>query len=134
MNRVLEDILRHYVNPSHTDWDEFLSVAEFAVNNAVSASTGFTPFYLNYGKHPNTPVRVIHTAGTPAAEDMVTHLQNCMTLAKSALQRAQSRQKLYADQKRTPLQFAVDDMVFVSSTNVPLALARCTLSGWASFR
>ena len=33
MNRVLEDMLRHFVNRQHDDWDQFLATAEFAINN-----------------------------------------------------------------------------------------------------
>ena len=29
MNRILEDMLRHYVNPKQNNWDELLSAAEF---------------------------------------------------------------------------------------------------------
>ena len=29
-------------------------MAEFTMNNAVNASIGETPFFLNYGKHPVT--------------------------------------------------------------------------------
>jgi hypothetical protein len=48
MNRILEDMLRHYVNPRGTDWDEFLPAVEFAVNNAWQESVRATPFFLNY--------------------------------------------------------------------------------------
>ena len=58
MNRVLEDMLPHYCDPSQTDWNEHLSLAEFAVNNAVQASTRFTPFMLNSGQHPHTPTTI----------------------------------------------------------------------------
>ena len=33
-----------------------LPVIEFALNNAVHASTGFTPFYVNSLKHPRVPL------------------------------------------------------------------------------
>ena len=33
MNRILEDMLRHYVNPRQVDWDTLLPVVEFAINN-----------------------------------------------------------------------------------------------------
>ena len=48
-------MLRHYVNPKQNNWDELLSSAEFAVNNAYQASIKDTPFYLNYGRHPRMP-------------------------------------------------------------------------------
>ena len=38
MNRVLKDMLRHYVNPKQDNWDDLLPAAEFAVNNAFQES------------------------------------------------------------------------------------------------
>ena len=40
MNRTLESILRNFVNYKCDDWDAYLSLAEFAYNNSVNASTG----------------------------------------------------------------------------------------------
>ena len=37
-NRVLQDMLRHYVNPMHTDWDEHLTAVEFAIDNSYQES------------------------------------------------------------------------------------------------
>ena len=38
MNRVIVDMMRHYINPTHDDWDEHLMAIEFAVNNAFQQS------------------------------------------------------------------------------------------------
>ena len=46
VNRVLEDVLGSYAM-SFTSWSVFLPLAEFALNNAVHASTGLTPFFVN---------------------------------------------------------------------------------------
>ena len=55
MNAVLEDMLRHYINPSQDNWEDLLPLAEFAINNAFNKSIQDTPFHVNYGKHPRTP-------------------------------------------------------------------------------
>ena len=34
VNRILEDMLRHYVSPTQDDWDILFSLVEFACNNA----------------------------------------------------------------------------------------------------
>ena len=52
MNKVLEDLLRHYVSDKHDNWDKLLACAEFAVNNSHNESVGNTPFFLNYFDHP----------------------------------------------------------------------------------
>ena len=44
MNQVQEDVLRHYIAPNQANWDELLPCAKFAINNAVSSTTGDTPF------------------------------------------------------------------------------------------
>src|SRR6202158_5841600 len=46
-NRVLEDVLRHYVSKNQNDWDMHLT-AEIAVNSSIQASTNFTPYYLQF--------------------------------------------------------------------------------------
>ena len=51
VNRVLEDVLRSYAT-SFSSWSTFLPLAEFALNNAVHASTGLTPFFVNSARHP----------------------------------------------------------------------------------
>ena len=33
VNKILEDMLRHYVNPTQDDWSLYLSLIEFAYNN-----------------------------------------------------------------------------------------------------
>jgi hypothetical protein len=55
VNRTLGQVLRVYLAEARTDWDEWLTVAEFAINNSVSAATGQKPFYLNTGQAPDDP-------------------------------------------------------------------------------
>ncbi|KAG3172821.1 hypothetical protein PI126_g1148 [Phytophthora idaei] len=63
-NRVLEDVLRSYAT-SFPSWSSFLPLAEFALNNAVHASTGLTPFFVNNARHPRVPALL--AVGHPAA-------------------------------------------------------------------
>ena len=46
---MLENFLRPYIEHRPSTWTAQLPLAEFAVNNAVNVSMGFTPFYLNSG-------------------------------------------------------------------------------------
>ncbi|POM69963.1 DNA/RNA polymerase, partial [Phytophthora palmivora] len=56
VNRVLEDTLRSICAEAPRSWSDQLPMVEFALNNAVHASTGFTPFYLNGLRHPQVPL------------------------------------------------------------------------------
>ncbi|POM81798.1 Pol protein [Phytophthora palmivora] len=58
VNHVLEDTPRCICTEAPRSWSDQLSMVEFALNNAVPASTGFTPFYLNGLRHPQGPLTV----------------------------------------------------------------------------
>jgi hypothetical protein len=123
VNRVLEEMLRHYVSVDHSDWDTHLSMAEFAINNSVSASTGATPFFLNQGYHPRTPLSEgVHRNNdrVPVARAFVSTMHERIAHAKKSLQRAQDRQKHYADKGRSELTFQVGDEVMLSTKNIKL--------------
>ena len=120
-NRVLQDMLRHYVSPTHDDWDQHLAAAEFAVNNSIHESTNSTPFKLNYGQNPLTPASLrIPRAESPCALKVTTTLQERLTRAKKFLEAAQQRQKRYADEKRRDEEFAVGQQVMLSTRNISL--------------
>lgn len=51
-NQEMEQFLRTYTNWAQDDWALWLPIAEFAGNNAVSSTTGVSPFFANYGFHP----------------------------------------------------------------------------------
>ncbi|POM71290.1 Pol protein [Phytophthora palmivora] len=53
---VLEDTLRSICAEAPRSWSDQLPMVEFALNNAVHASTGLIPFYLNGLRHPKVPL------------------------------------------------------------------------------
>lgn len=58
-NQTLEQYLRANLNHLQDDWAALLPMAEFAYNNARHSSTGLTPFYANYGRHPRSDVAIL---------------------------------------------------------------------------
>ncbi|GMF46094.1 unnamed protein product [Phytophthora fragariaefolia] len=55
VNRVVEDVLRSICAETPKRWSAMLPLVEFALDNAVHASTGYTPFYVNGLSHPRVP-------------------------------------------------------------------------------
>jgi transposase InsO family protein len=49
-NNTLKDMLSHYINVRHDDWDEHISLVTSLYNSTVSSATGYTPFYLMFGR------------------------------------------------------------------------------------
>ena len=58
-NRSIEEMLRAYVGKRQNDWDDRLGMIEFAYNNSIHSSSGYTPFYLCYGRHLVSPVNLL---------------------------------------------------------------------------
>ena len=117
MNRTLEDMLRCYIGPEADTWDDLLAAAEFAYNNSVQESVRNTPFFLNHGQHPLTPLsRVIEGDKVPSAEHFTRTFSTSIGEAKKALLAAQSRQR--ALRKRRHVEYAVGDEVWLSSKNL----------------
>ena len=54
VNQVIEAYLRPFLNQEKDDWVDLLPMAEHAYNNSVTSATGLTPFYTNYGRHPES--------------------------------------------------------------------------------
>ena len=99
MNRVFEDLLRHFVNPRQNDWDTLLPVLEFAINNSlISGEHWGYPFFLSYGRHPRVPSDVRLPEETPTTYRYLDKIDQTMQKASQCLQPAQQRQKHYADE------------------------------------
>jgi hypothetical protein len=120
VNRVVEEMLRHFVHPRLDDWDTYLAMVEFAINNSYQESVCNTPFFLNYGQHPLTPVSVKHGSAVPAATQFSLGVQAAVKEAKELLVAAQNRQKASANASRRDVVFAPDDMVWLNTKNLTL--------------
>jgi hypothetical protein len=122
-NRVLEDYLRHYISPSQDDWDEWLPQAEFSVNNAWQESIKNTPFMLNFGQQPCTPLTQSggREVRVPQANNFAKTKAENLARAKASLLAARSRQKLFADERRREVELDVGQKVLLSTINFKLA-------------
>ncbi|GJP40392.1 hypothetical protein CLOM_g24662 [Closterium sp. NIES-68] len=54
-NQTMEQLIRTNC-PDRKKWEDVLPMLEFSYNNAPSATTNHSPFYLNYGMDPTVPV------------------------------------------------------------------------------
>jgi len=115
VNRILEQTLRHYVDHEQTNWDKYLPLAEFAYNNASHSSTGYSPFYLNYGFHPRGPHDLLKN-GLPAnaeVKDFLSKMDSLVKIATDRLNEAKDRQTKYANEHRSERIFNKGDFVNV---------------------
>ena len=55
-HRTLASRLTPYMNKQSTNWDQYLPAVVFAMNIAVNASTGYSPFEVIFGERPKFPL------------------------------------------------------------------------------
>jgi hypothetical protein len=126
LNRTLQQMLRAYVSADQSNWDEVLMVAEFAYNSAVTQTTGYSPFFLNYGFHPYKPHDLILARGGDTDKDasaFVTRLTTLHKLAVDRLNTAKDAQTKLANESRRDDKFVVGDLVLLNPKNLKLNLA-----------
>ena len=100
-NQVLEQYLRCYLNYEQNDWVRLLPMAQFAYNNSATP-TGISPFYANYGKHPNIsrdPRGLKPIADK--AKITVSELHKLHKLLQQHLQEITMKTTVQANKKRT---------------------------------
>jgi len=119
-NQELEQYLWVYTNFMQDDWSDWLSTAEFAYNNRVHSSTGFSPFFLEYGRHPRTPLTMDKpSTQVPNTDEFVTKLNVARKSASAALDHTALTMKHYADRKRSkPIELKEGQMVYLHTKNL----------------
>jgi hypothetical protein len=117
------------MNYHQDDWADWLPLAEFAPNNAVSETTGVSPFFANYrfnprlGVEPSTPCPPNLTAAQKAqfykANIVADQFDRIITKLKALAQQSQQRYEENANTHRedAPI-YSVGDEVFINIRNM----------------
>jgi hypothetical protein len=117
--QTLKQYLRLFINYRMNDWFSCLSLAEFAYNNAMHSSIGISPFKANYGFDFHLFEDEFGDSSVPAALDKADSMKEIHQQLQSAMVKAQTMQKYYADQRRkSPPDFKVGNKVWLATTNL----------------
>jgi hypothetical protein len=123
-NRILEQVLRNYVNQRQDNWDLCLAPAEFAYNNAVQTSTKMSPFFCDLGRHPLVadalllPYQFHERTAVDSTAKFLEKMNSVLQDAREEIREAQERQERYANEKRRDETFQVGDQVYLSTNNL----------------
>jgi hypothetical protein len=125
-NRTIEDMLRAYVNQRQDDWDHHLTAVEIAYNNSKQASTGYSPYFLNYGQHPTFPVNSVNESTgkstNASVEELLERLGTTLSEAQEHVEKAQSKQQEQANRHRIEQEFEVGQQVWLSTADLRLKM------------
>ena len=97
--------------------------SQSSVNNAISISTGFTPFYLNTGAHPTTLVSMMHGGASKgsqneAVKETLERMKTALAEAQTNLEHAQCRMANVVNCSRRSEQYNIGDEVVLSTMNL----------------
>ena len=98
-NQTLEQYFHIYCNYQQDNWLKLLPLAEFAYNNAPSATTSVSPFFTNKGYHPNLSVHPERDIASSCAHDFVLNLDELQGMLKEEITKAQEQYQLFANSR-----------------------------------
>src|ERR1700735_4109274 len=97
---------------------ELLALAEFAYNNAPSATTGISPFFANKEYRLNITVHPEHDLSSARAREFAVNLDDLHQELRLQIAEAQKCYQGPADTRRTPApDFKVRDKVFIKAAH-----------------
>ena len=122
-NKTLEQILRSFVNQTHTNWDSLLPLAEFAYNDSINASTKLTPFQVDNSQNPVRPVMTSTDSLPLSIKDYFNNINVYSKIARDEIQKSQQYQSQYYNKNKRNINIKEGDLVLVHKSaltfNVP---------------
>jgi hypothetical protein len=107
-----------YTSYLQDNWVDLLPCAEFAYNNSVHSSTGFTPFYAFAGINPRGPEGSA-TGLTDKPDTLAQYMSEISQFLSANLEQAAADMKRFADRSRTPApKYSAGDKVLISTKNI----------------
>ena len=108
-NQDVKTFLRTYTNEMQDNWNTWLSMTEFADNNADSAATTLSPFFLNHGFHPQMSFGPDPTSyeatrqclQAQGAEELTEKMKEILVFAKRHI--AKTRERMSERQHMIPI-------------------------------
>ena len=126
-NRTLLNMLGTLQDNKKADWQSHLSIPTHAYNAVNHDSTGFSPFYLMFGRHPRLAIDAF--LGIPQSQEQIRSRQDYVDklkermayayeTASSEARKSAERQKGYYDYKVSFMKLEVGDRVLVKNVGL----------------
>ena len=136
LNRTIQAMLATAIDEKD-EWEECLPKVCLAYNTSEHSATGFTPFYMMFGRQANMPLDIIYGTPTSTRKDCAHYtmelkktLEQAYQLARQNMGTAAARQKELYDRKVHGEKFTVGQLVWLCNPVVPRGNSRKLHSPW----
>ena len=137
-NRTLLDMLATCTKDHPFDWENHIRKVCMAYNTSVQSTTGYTPFYLMFGRQAKLPVDLMYGTDRPlemSPDGYAAELRKTLTEAYDRVRESMGtqlgRQKEFYDQKVHGQPFKDNDRVWLHSPAVPRRKSRKLHHPWS---
>ena len=118
MNRMVENYLRCYCNYNQDNWDELLPGAEFAYNSATSENLGMSPFEVDLGWNPKSPLDMLvgNTEKNESISEFKVRLKESLNDARFAYRLAKADQSARSSLNYKPHSYKPGDKLWINKS------------------
>lgn len=129
LGKTLISIIRKFTEDQQRNWDEFLPYALWSYNTTVQESTGYSPYFLLYGREPVLTIDHIfyglRDQNAPYFQELARNIEHIRFQARENLRRQQDRQKFRHDQRaRVNVRLNIGDYALVKNNTPKPGLSR----------
>ena len=112
--QTLKNMLRSCALDFGENWEEHLSLVEFAYNSSYHSSIDMAPYEALHGRKCRSPICWTEVGERQMlGPELVQQTTDKIRIIQERIRATQSRQKSYADQRRRYLEFEVRDLVYL---------------------
>ena len=122
-NKTMTQMLRQCVSLKQKDWVMKLLAIEFAMNVARLSTTGFTPFYLNYGCNPSSMIWKGEEV-YPRVHQFTEKIKNVIMSMHDVIIASQIQQTIQVNKKQSPTTYKKGDLIYSSTKNIAMPKGR----------
>ena len=130
-NRTLLSMLATVTHDHPREWEQHIHKVCLAYNSSVHSATGFSPFFLMFGREAKLPVdlmygsnRIEERCATEYAHNLREGLQSAYALVREHCKAEHRRQKDIYDEKVHGKPFVPGELVWLHSPAVPRGQSR----------
>ena len=129
INEDIERQLRQYCNYMQNDWDIWIFMTEFVDNNAISATTKLSFFFVNKKFHSRMSFSFDFTSYTITrkrllivkAKNIIDTMQNILNYVRNHAKMTQKRMTTQVNKRRKIVKYIEKDFVFLNRRNIKIA-------------